>query len=208
MKFMSIIGLLLTILFSSTAFTNDGDTSNFDPSQAAAVQDVIGQVKDALSDAQTDLAKQNLKSLPALSKVDLDLQTVIAKKAGATFQFWIISIGGTWEKDRSQELDISLVPPNPGNPKQISTASLTQSMVQAIESAAHGVSGAGDGSIPLKTSSVVIKISFTVKLDGSAGAKTPELLPITADVSGDLSKTAVQTLTLTFGSAPKKDGAD
>lgn len=204
MKCISIFALLLPVLFSSTAFAAGSDTSNFDPTQATEVQYVIGQVKEALSDAQTDLAKEKMTSLPSLSKVDLALQTVIAKKAGATFSFWIISIGGTWEKDRSQELDVSLVPPSPGNPKKISTGSLTQSMVQAIESAAYGVSGTADGSIPLKTSSVVIKIAFTVKGDASGDVKTPALLPITADATADLSKTAVQTLTLTFGSvAPK-----
>ena len=201
MKQVSRFVFALSILSSTVAFAADHDISNVDTSQATTVQAVIDQVKQALSDAQTELAKEKLNNLPPLKQVDLALQTVIAEKAGGGFKFWIISVGGTLEKDRSQELDIALVPPSPGGPKQISTASLTQSMVQSIVSAAQGINTAGDGNIPLKTSSVVIKISFTVKLDGNAGLKTPELSPITANASVDLAKTAVQTLTLTFGNA-------
>lgn len=194
---------VLSVLFSTVAFTADQDISNVDTSQATTVQAVIDQVKQALSDAQTELAKEKLNNLPPLKQVDLALQTVIAQKGSSGFSFWIISVGGIWEKDRSQELDITLVPPNPGGPKQISTSSLTQTMVQSIVSAAQGINTAGNGNIPLKTSSVVVKISFTVKLEGNVGAKTPQLSPITASASVDLAKTAVQTLTLTFSNASK-----
>lgn len=199
MKCVSCFVFVLSSLLYSTAFAGGNDISSADTSQATTAQAVIDQVKQALSDAQTQLARENLKNLPPLKQVDLALQTVITEKAGGGFNFWIISIGGTWQKDRSQELDITLVPPSPGGPKQISTASLTETLVQSIVSAAQGINTAGNGNIPLKTSSVVLKISFTVKLDGNAEIKTPQLLPITANATGDLAKTAVQTLTLTFG---------
>lgn len=197
MKPMRPVACVVLLLISANIFAASKDSTD-SPSQGATVQAVIEQVKAALSDAQNELAHRNLTNFPPLKQVDLALQTVFTKKVGSTFKFWIISIGGAWEKDRSQELDISLTPPNAGNPHQISTESLTQSLVGAIVSAAEGVSGAGQGAIPLKTATVVVKISFTVKADANGGLSTPQLSPITADVSGDLSKTAVQTLTLTF----------
>ena len=186
-------------LASSCAFSVCASPSpSLDENRAATVQSVIEQVKVALSAAQTELAKRNLKNLPPMKQVDVDLQTVILEKSGAKFKFWIISIGATYEKDHSQEMTISLVPPSPGNPSSISTLSLTQSLVDAIVSAAEGINDAGNGTVPLATSSVVLKISFTVKKNSSGGLSTPELAPVSADVTGDLSKTAVQTLTLTF----------
>ena len=204
MKYISCLVFVLSLTSSSGIFAAGHETPKVDLSQAVTVQSAIEQVKQALSDAQTDMSREHLKNFPPLKQVDLALQTVFAEKVGGGFKFWIISIGGSWEKDRSQELDISLVPPNPGNPKKISTNSLTQSLVQAIVSAAEGVNNAGEGEIPLNTSSVVVKISFTVKKDVNGGVSTPELSPITADSTGDLSKTAVQTLTLTFSSSPSK----
>jgi hypothetical protein len=195
--------LIVTALCSSLAHAQKKPTPN--PAQnVVALGDVISQVKTALADVQTELASG---ALPVLKSVKLTLQTVATTKGGAKIKLWVISFGHTWERDKSQEVDIELTPPKPGNAKTISSESLTQELEDAIISAAQGVKDASSGPIPLKLTGLSVQLSFTVKGDTSAGA-TVEIMPITADFSGDLSKTAVQKLTVTFGTTSGTDGKE
>jgi NTP-dependent ternary system trypsin peptidase co-occuring protein len=175
--------------------TNNGQISSIDA--------VVGQVKQALAAIQTTLAGSGL---PPLKQVKLTLQTVAAKKGGVTLKLWVINIGGTYEKDKTQQIDIVLTPPEPGAPAPVGAASITQELQDAIVSAAQGVKNAGSGPIPLKFNSLDIQLGFTVKGDVNGGAAIA-IVPITVDFTGDLSKTAVQTLTVSFAvPSPVKPG--
>lgn len=162
--------------------------------QVSSIDAVVGQVKQALAAVQTSLANGGL---PPLKQVKLSLQTVTTKKGGVTLKLWVINIGGTWEKDKTQQIDIVLTPPKPGGPANVDTASLSQELQDAIVNAAQGVKKAGTGPIPLAFSSLDVQLGFTVKGDVNGGAAIA-IVPITVDFSGDLSKTAVQTLTVSF----------
>jgi hypothetical protein len=162
--------------------------------QVSSIDAVIGQVKQALADVQTTLANSNL---PPLKQVKLSLQTTATKKGGFVLKLWVINIGTTYEKDKTQQIDIVLTPPAAGNPKRVGTESITQELEDAIVTTAEGVKNASTGPVPLKVSTLNIQIGFTVKGDVNGGAAIT-ILPITADFSGDLSKTAIQTLTVSF----------
>jgi Trypsin-co-occurring domain 2 len=182
---------LLNLGSTSCPAQTDGNASS---GQVSAIDAVVGQVKQALADIQTNLATQGL---PPLKQVKLSLQTTATKKGGISVKLWVINFGATYEKDKTQQVDILLVPPTPGAPKQVGAASLTQELEDAIISAAQGVKNAGAGAIPLKFSSLDVQLGFTVKGDINGGANIV-IVPITADFTGDLSKTAVQTLTVSF----------
>jgi hypothetical protein len=192
---------LLARLYSLLSVLCLGACSNLappggDPGKGGAeIAEVVKQVKDALSDVQTELAQSNL---PQLKAVKLSLKTAIESKAGGSFKLVVITIGGTKEESSVQQIDVTLVPPNPGNPKQISTQSVTKALEDAILSAARGVRDAGAGTVPLKVSEVTVSLNFSVKDSGNAGMKL-ELVPITPELSGSLSKTTVQNLAVTFG---------
>jgi len=170
--------------------------------QSSSIEEVINQVKQALADVQTKLSE---KDLPALKQVKLSLQTTVSKKGGLTLKFWIINIGGTYEKDRAQQIDIVLTPPSAGNARLVGTESFTQNLEDAIISAVEGVNKASTtGTFPLNFSSLDVQLKFTVKSDASGGVGNKiTIIPITADFSGDLSKTSVQTLTISFASNAK-----
>jgi hypothetical protein len=193
----------IAFVLAAAALVSDASPRAFAQAPAAgsttevtSIEAVVGQVKAALSDVQTTLANSGL---PPLKQVKLALKTTVAKKGGAKFQFWVITIGGTYEKDKAQEIDIVLTTPSSGNPKQVSTASITQELEDAIVSAAQGVQKANSPTIPLKWKSLDVQLGFTVKAEGTGGLNIT-IVPITADFSGDISKTAVQTLTVSFGS--------
>lgn len=184
---------LLLLIASCASGPRSGGSGS--PFSGAEISDVVSQVKAALSDVQTDLADSNL---PPLKQVKLSLKTTLGKKVGASFKLLVITIGGSWEEEKVQQLDLVLVPPSAGNPKQIATESVTQALKDAILSAAIGVRDASSGSIPLKLSNLDVTLGLTVKEGGEAGAK-PEILPITLNLSGGLSKAQIHTLVVSFG---------
>lgn len=202
MKLRRLLFGVVIITMGCTCFARAQTTATPKPSQnVVALNDVISEVKTALADVQTQLANSGL---PQLKSVKLTLQTVATIKGGAKIKLWVISFGHTWERDKSQQVDIELTPPKPGNPKAISSESLTQELEDAIISASQGVKAASSGPVPLNWTGLTVQLSFTVKGDTTGGVNV-QIMPVTAEFSGDLSKTAVQKLTVTFG-AVSADG--
>jgi hypothetical protein len=165
---------------------------------AVAIEDVIRQVQQALTHAQTTLAT---RELPPLKKVTLALQTVAVRKGGLTLKLLVIGAGATWEKDRTQQMTLTLVPPPPVKSLLAASAPITDDLESAIISAAEGVKNANTGPVPLKLDRLDVEISFTVKGSLGASGSSIEITPVTADFNGTLAKTVVQTLTVSF-SAP------
>lgn len=162
--------------------------------RAVTINTVVNEVQDALANVQTVLAQNQM---PPLKEVKLSLQTVASTKAGGTLQFWIISFGDTWEKDKAQQLTITLIPPPAGTSHKVAAETLTKDLEDAIVSVARGVKGSNVGTVPLELSTLEVQLGFTVKSDMSGGL-SPKIIPITPAFTGDLAKTAVQTLTISF----------
>jgi hypothetical protein len=154
----------------------------------------VNEVQDALANVQTVLAQNQM---PPLKEVKLSLQTVASAKVGGSLQFWIISFGDTWEKDKAQQLTITLIPPPPGTSHTVAAETLTKDLEDAIVSVAQGIKGSDVGAVALKLSTLEVQMAFTVKNDTSGGL-SPKIIPITPSFTGDLATTAVQTLTISF----------
>jgi hypothetical protein len=190
--------MLLTLLLVSPAIGSGKDDKNSaSPNESVTIQAVVSQVKEALSNVQTKLAKNQL---PPLKSVKLTLQTVATSKAGGKISFWVITIGGSLQKEASQEVVLELVPPKAGNPANISSESFTKALEDSIFDAAQGVEGAGEGTIPLQLNNLSVTLGFTVTAEGTAGAKLT-LAPVTLDVSGQKDKKVVHKLEVTYGRA-------
>jgi hypothetical protein len=172
------------------------DTTN--PNESVTIQAVVSQVKEALSNVQTKLTN---KQLPPLKSVKLTLQTVATSKAGAKISFWVITIGGSLQKEASQEVVLELVPPKAGNPVNISSESFTKALEDSILDVAQGVQGADQGSLPLKLQNLTVTLGFTVTAEGTAGAKLT-LTPVTLDISGQKDKKVVHKLEVAYSNAP------
>jgi hypothetical protein len=186
--------------------------SSLRPSAAQSSAQPSGQevlVDQLLSEVQLALAKvqQELKSddMPPLESVTLDLTAEAKKDAGGKINLFIVSFGKKWEKDLSQEIEVTLKPPGPNLPLKVGKGpSVSDELQAAILSAARGVQKArGDKQVPLVTSAVKVVLTFVVKGDTSGGIKFT-IAPVTIDLSGELADSATQKITVNFGNPDKK----
>jgi hypothetical protein len=191
-----VVLLILSLALSALAQEpRPQAASTVSDQQVVAIQSVLTEVRDALVRVQKTLKG---KKYPPLAAITLTLQTVTSKEGGFQFKLWVITIGGKWEKEKSQEVVIQLTPPSHLDPSQVATQSLTSALESAIVSAAEGAQDAGSQEFPLNFSGLSANIGFTVKKTGNAGASI-EISPVTVDFSGSLSKTAVHSLKVVFG---------
>ena len=178
------------------------------PPQAVADQDkgvvaleaVISQVRQALIGAQKQLAQDGL---PPLASIDLTLKSVVQKQAGGTFKLWIISFGVSRENDQTQTVTIQLTPPSGKEPTKVGAVDLTAELQSVIVSAAKGAQNSGTADYPLQFSGLTVELDFTVQMTGNAGAQIPQIIPISADLSGKVAKNATQTVKVVFGKPTK-----
>lgn len=166
-----------------------------EPSHAVAIQTVLTSVRDALIGVQKTLRRDDY---PPLTAVTLTLQTAAAKQAGGEIKLWVVALGGKAEKSELQEITIQLTPPSPNSPRNAAEESLTSALESAIVSAVEGAQNAGSPGLPLAFTGLKVSISFVVKSNAGGGAKL-EILPISADLSGEISVSSTQNIKVVFG---------
>jgi hypothetical protein len=188
------------VLFTLTTSLPVPLTQDPPPADAITIQEVLTEVQRALSEAQHQLIAAQV---PPLDSVVLHLLTEYNVSGGPKFKVLIFSFGKTWERQRSNELTITLKPPKPDQPLQsLSTPPLATQLVAAIVAAAQGVKDAEAGTPPLQLATLKAEFGFIVKESTSAGARF-EIVPVSADVKADWSKKAVHTISVTFASKIK-----
>jgi len=171
------------------------------PPDAITIQEVLTEVQRGLSDAQRQLVAAKI---PPLDSVVVHLLTEYHVSGGPKFKVLIFSFGKTWERERSNELTITLRPPRADQqPELLNTPGLASQLVTAIVAAAQGVKDAEAGTPPLQLANLKAEFGFVVKESTSAGAKF-EIVPVSADLKADWSKKAVHTITVTFASKGKR----
>jgi Trypsin-co-occurring domain 2 len=159
------------------------------------IQEVLTEIQRGLSDAQQILVAAKI---PPLDSVVLNLQTEFNVQGGPKFKLLIFSFGKTWERQRSNELVLTLKPPKPSTEAEASAEpGLANQLVAAIVAAAEGVKDAESATPPLQLATLKAEFGFVVKESTSAGVKF-EIVPVNADVKADWSKKAVHTITVTF----------
>lgn len=164
-------------------------------SDGVTIQEVLTEIQRGLSDAQQILVAAKM---PPLDSVVLNLQTDYNVQGGPKFKLLIFSFGKSWERQRSNELVLTLKPPKPSAEVQVSTGpGLANQLVAAIVAAAQGVKAAESGTPPLQLATLKAEFGFVVKESSSAGVKF-EIVPVSADLKADWSKKAVHTITVTF----------
>ena len=160
------------------------------------ISDLVTEVQIGLAKAQKELANQKI---PTLKSVTLDLVAEAKVAAGGKINLYIFSFGKKWERDRSQEIEVTLKPPSGKQPVQVAKGpSISDQLVSAIVDAGKGIQAARQNQIvPLEASGLKVVLSFVVRGDTSGGVKF-EILPVTVDLSGDLAKSAIQKITVVY----------
>ena len=166
-----------------------------------AIDAVLDEIQKGLVDAQSRIANLHV---PPLSSVALTLQTQYDAKGGPKFKLFVISFGATWERQTSNELDITLKPPPPHAAVQMGkTQGLSEQLVNAIVAVAEGVKNAPSRQPPITLDNLKVEIQFVITTDVSGGGQFA-ILPVSAELSGDLSKKAVHKVSVVFSNPVPK----
>lgn len=194
---MWVASLALSIFLSSVPLYAQAQTGT----PGVLIDQLVQQIQIGLAKVQKDLTAQGL---PPLDSVTLDLQTEAKRQVGAKINLYVISFGKKWERDRSQEVEITLQPPSPSLPLHAAAApSIADELVGAIESAAMGTEKAkANQEVPLRVTGLKAILNFVVQADTSGGLNF-KISPITVDFSGDLANSAIQKITVLYQTPDK-----
>lgn len=192
-----VVRLAAFVFFFPWALCCGGHLRQTPGTKGVVIDQLLKQVQIGLAKAQTDLQSEGM---PPLESVTLNLTAEVNKSIGGKITLLIWSFGHKWEKSRSQEIEVTLKPPEATKGIAKAEPTVADQLVEAIESAAKGVQAArNDPSVPLVTSSLKVVLSFVVKGDTSAGADGKfEIIPVTANLSGNLAKSALQKITVVY----------
>jgi hypothetical protein len=173
------------------------------PDYTADLPSVVQTVEQALQCYQA-LTQQSdplqPKGLPKLSSVVMDFKTTTGETVGASFSFFIFKIGGSREKDVTDDISFTYSVPKPAPPvrgAKPKPATLYDELVKEVQAAARAAQ-AQSTALGMPLSKVSISISFGIKFDGNVSINAPVQL-ITIGGNGDYNKNNTQTLQLTFG---------
>lgn len=193
-RLLSRVLLALVLSACSTAAL----TQQPENAQSASIEQLLGEVQNGLTQAQTKLTEEKL---PQLKSVTLNLTAEAKDVGGGKVSLFIVSFGRKWEKSVSQEIEIKLVPPKADKRLGISkSVSVADQLATAIVSAGKSVKKARDHSgVPLVTSNLKVVLKFVVKQDTTGGAQL-KLVPVTFDLSGEMANEATQKITVEYES--------
>lgn len=189
------LGLILLLLIAGCTNT----LAKEDVGSAAAGADVqiselLNQIQRALITVQDSAASENL---PKLDSVIVELQTQFKKEGGGGLSLFVISLGAKASKEEVQTLKLTLKPPKVGAEMPVSAADVHKSLAEAILAAAKGAAAARERKPKLELSELVATIKFVVVASGGGGVKFI-IAPVSIDLSGNVSDTTTQSITVTF----------
>jgi len=194
--------VLLVMIVSATGPFALGQQSSPVKPNGVAIENVLNEIQKGLVQAQSRIADLHVPDVPALDSVTLTLQTQYDAKGGPKFKLFVISFGATWERQRSNQLEVTLKPPKPHATVQMGkTQGLSDQLVEAIVSVADGVKNAPKRQPPLMLDALKAEFQFVIETNFKGGA-TFNILPVSAEVGGELSKKAVHKISVVF-SIPK-----
>jgi hypothetical protein len=119
----------------------------------------VREIKAALNAAQRKLRQSGLK----ITKVDLELQTVVTRAAGGGVTIKILSIEGHRTQETSQTIALSLVP---SASAVTLMAGLDEELIEAIEVVARATAEAADTNPAMELTEATITLALSMTDDG------------------------------------------
>lgn len=183
--------LAATVSLSLGACHNIPAPSN-QANDAVELQTVIDKVKEALSDAQSSLAKYNFE----VSKVTVSLQVLTQKNGEFDVKYLVLSGGGTAETDATRQIDITLSD-IPLSEKKYGAGSVKEDLAKMIVDAGLATEHVADPPLKLYLASVDLQLGFTVKISAKEGVVL-SAIPIGPSLTLTQAGSRVQTLKVTL----------
>jgi hypothetical protein len=177
---------------------------------------VVCEVENALDayEQSPEVADKKSKDvLPRILSADFDFKTVVDTKGTVGIGFYIFKIGGSYDKQTTNDVDFQYVPKSLSETKGIvevkPSESFQDELLKTIRAAAKAIkeeqakpvpSSAKD---PLVFKQLSVTVSYGVTWDVNGGITVPiNIVTLTAQL--DRSKNSVQSVKLVFAPPPKK----
>jgi hypothetical protein len=175
------------------------------PDKTADLPSVVRTVEQALKCYQVlsqEKDPMQPQGLPKLSSAVMDFKTTTGETVGFTFSIFVFKIGGSREKDVTDDINFtySVPKPPPAQPAGlVKTAApqLYEELVKDVQAAARAAQ-AQSTALGMPLSKVQIVVSYGIKFDGNVSVNAPVQL-VTIGGNGDYNKNNTQTVTLNFG---------
>lgn len=159
------------------------------------VEDLIGQVQEALRFVQDRAAADQL---PKLASVRLRLSTQFASSAEGRLNLYVISVGGGIQRANAQTLTLTLEPPEPRLGVEPTLArGLSEGLAAGILAASRAAGRARNQKPELGLAELSASIRFVVKREAAGGANF-QILPVTAELGAEVSETETHEITVVF----------
>jgi hypothetical protein len=155
---------------------------------------ILKQIRIVLSNVRTELTKDDFELKSAQISLAVGLKVV----AGAGVTFLIFTLGPQYSNETTQTLKFTLAlpPPDPVAGKLLE-ADLSHDFTSAILAAAAQAKVAGKNGLELCSFNADMKFAITYTVQGDI--KSPlVIVPITADLSGQVNSSNTQEAALTF----------
>jgi hypothetical protein len=177
---------------------------------------VVCEVENALDAYQqskevSDRTDANKDPLPPIVSADFDFKTVVDTKGTLGIGFYIFKIGGSYDKQTTNDVDFQYVPKSltVGFVEAKKAVSFQEELLKTITNAAKAIKDEQAKPVPINIKDplvfkqLTINLSYGVTWDINGGISVPINI-ITLTASLDRSKNAVQSVKLVFAPIPKK----
>ncbi len=158
------------------------------------VSSLLHDIRDTLIKVRTGASGQlQLKS------ATLTLQAVISIEAAGKVGLFVVSLGGSVKQDSTQTIKITMAPPTGGDSLPVSETS--DALAAAILASYEAVRSAETSEPPLRLDEMTATVNFVLAKEGEGGVDF-KILPVTVELSGEVTGSNLQELELTFCKAP------
>ena len=163
-------------------------------SDDVTVSMLLESIKKALQ--QVDSAA--VESLPPLSRVTLNLKSVLEKESGGKFSLWIVRFGKKVAEEVVQTVSLELTPPTGARTERnTQPISISEALAEAIIVTARATAQAQLGAPELELRRLTATVRFGVSTD-SGGSLNFQILPLTFDIGGNVDREAIQEVIVEF----------
>ena len=163
----------------------------------------LSAVMSAIRDAITEAEAHPVPGFPDLKTLNLEMQTIATRAVDAKVKIWVITLGTKLEAEETSSIILKMAPPKVSpkseltNAEQLNDGRIKDALARAIAVAKLGYKEANQGN-PKYDAAVEIRLKFTIKFEGSAGAKF-DILPIGFEAGLKVGRQKIHTVHLMFG---------
>lgn len=168
--------------------------------EGVPVETLISVVKDSVKQAGVSSTSQTTDL--RVASVQLILQVVASKTAGGGVDFSVpfigmtLSLGTKVTKQDTHTIDMTLIPPQQKDARQVRGGDVQEALVNAIATIRHVMTEAAEGDDPWLLSAGTVDISFAITKTGT----------ISVGVNGELANELTHTLRLGLAPGPAGTG--